>query len=113
MGLSIFMAPNTSAIMGSVERDRYGVVSAFLNLTRNVGNVLGIAIPTAVVVAVMHSLGFDANLSDPDVMNNLNLRAAYVAGMAKAFQVATALMAVAAIICLINPSSQQTKTGLH
>ena len=52
-GMSVFMAPNTSAMMGSVSRSRYGIVSAFLNLNRNSAHVVGVAIPTAVVVGVI------------------------------------------------------------
>ena len=60
-GMSVFMAPNTSAMMGSVSRSRYGIVSAFLNLNRNSAHVVGVAIPTAVVVGVMASHGYEAD----------------------------------------------------
>lgn len=107
MGGSIFMAPNSSAIMGSAGRSHYGIVSAFLNLNRNTAHVVGIAIPTAVVVGVMTSLGFDADLSHPDTMNNIGLRTAYVSGMSRAFQISTALMAVAAFLSLAHPKPDQ------
>lgn len=105
MGMSIFMAPNTSLILGSAARQNYGIVSAFLNLTRNTAHIIGIAIPTAVVVAVMSSLGYEADLSDPEKLKDIELRAAYASAMARAFQVSVVMMLVAAVLALVAPSS--------
>jgi len=64
-GLStgLWNVPNNSVIMGSVPASRLGVVGAFTNLTRNVGNVAGQAIASGVVVAIMATNGFDIPLS--------------------------------------------------
>jgi EmrB/QacA subfamily drug resistance transporter len=47
-GAGIFQAPNNSAIMGSVPRNRLGLASGMLATMRNIGMVLGIAISGAV-----------------------------------------------------------------
>lgn len=104
-GMSIFMAPNTSSILGSAGRQHYGIVSAFLNLTRNGAHIVGIAVPTAVVVAVMGSMGYDADLSDVDNLGDLGLRTAFAAAMARAFQVSVVMMFVAVLLSLAAPSS--------
>ena len=109
-GMSVFMAPNTSAMMGSVSRSRYGIVSAFLNLNRNSAHVVGVAIPTAVVVGVMASHGYEADLSDPNVVGNLGLRKAYVQGMSRAFQISTILMIISLLLCLI-PGGYRRSSG--
>ena len=101
MGLSKFMAPNTSSIMGSAGRTHYGIVSAFMNLTRNGAHIIGIAVPTAIVVAVMASMGYDADLSDPDSLNDVGLRSAYTISMSRAYEVSTVIMGVAAFLSLI------------
>ena len=44
LGLGIFQSPNNSAIMGAAPRDRLGVVSGLLALTRTVGQTTGIAL---------------------------------------------------------------------
>ena len=44
LGLGVFQAPNNSAIMGAAPRDRLGVVSGLLALTRTVGQTTGIAL---------------------------------------------------------------------
>ena len=48
LGLGIFQSPNNSAIMGAAPRDRLGVVSGLLALTRTVGQTTGIALVGAV-----------------------------------------------------------------
>ncbi|HBR65691.1 MAG: MFS transporter [Dehalococcoidia bacterium] len=98
MGMSIFMAPNTSAIMGSAGRKHYSIVSAFLNLTRNGAHIVGIAIPTAIVVSVMAGLGYEADLSDPEKLKDIGLRTAYASAMARAFQLSTILMIFAGLL---------------
>jgi hypothetical protein len=109
MGMSIFSAPNTSSILGSARRQQYGIVSAFLNLTRNGAHIVGIAVPTAVVVAVMGSMGYDADLSDAEKLEDLGLRTAYAAAMARAFQVSVGLMLVATLLALVAPSSKNAE----
>ena len=64
LGLGLWNVPNNSVIMGSVPASILGVVGALTNLTRNVGNVVGQAIASGVVVAVMAGQGFDVPLSE-------------------------------------------------
>jgi EmrB/QacA subfamily drug resistance transporter len=44
LGMGIFQSPNNSAIMGAAPRDRLGIVSGMLALTRTVGQTTGIAL---------------------------------------------------------------------
>lgn len=60
----LWNVPNSSSIFATVSAADLGVVGAFTNLTRNLGNVFGQAIASAVVVGVMVSQGFDIPLSD-------------------------------------------------
>ncbi len=64
LAMGLWNVPNNSIIMGAVPRGSFGIVGAFTNLTRNVGNVAGQAIASAVVVGVMVADGFDIPLSD-------------------------------------------------
>jgi MFS family permease len=64
LAMGLWGVPNNSTILGSVPKESFGVVGALTNLTRNVGNVAGQAIASAVVVGVMVSDGFDIPLSD-------------------------------------------------
>lgn len=44
IGIGLFQAPNNNAIMGSAARERSGVASSLLSLTRTVGQTTGIAL---------------------------------------------------------------------
>lgn len=48
IGMGIFQSPNNSAVMGAVSRQRLGVASGLLTLTRTLGQTTGIAILGAV-----------------------------------------------------------------
>jgi EmrB/QacA subfamily drug resistance transporter len=43
IGVGMFQSPNNSAVMGAVPRERLGVASSLLSITRTLGQVLGIA----------------------------------------------------------------------
>ena len=42
--MGIFQSPNNSAIMGTATRDRLGIVSGMLAVTRTLGQTIGIAV---------------------------------------------------------------------
>ncbi len=44
VGMGIFQSPNNSAVLGSVPRERLGVTSGMLTITRNVGQLMGISV---------------------------------------------------------------------
>ena len=68
LGMGLWSVPNNSIILGSISRSRFGVVSALTNLTRNVGNVTGQAVASAIVVGIMAADGFDLPLNEIDVI---------------------------------------------
>ncbi len=49
LGFALFSSPNTSAIMGSVERRRYGVASATTGAMRLIGQMLSMAISGMII----------------------------------------------------------------
>ena len=52
LGSAVFGPPNTSTIMGSVPRRMLGTASASVATSRNVGNAVGLAVGSAVLVIV-------------------------------------------------------------
>jgi EmrB/QacA subfamily drug resistance transporter len=48
IGIGLFQSPNNSAVMGSAPRERLGVVSGLLALTRNFGQVIGLPLIGAI-----------------------------------------------------------------
>jgi EmrB/QacA subfamily drug resistance transporter len=63
LAMGLWNVPNNSMIMDGVPANRLGVVGALSNLTRNVGNVVGQAVASGVIVALMATRGFDVPLS--------------------------------------------------
>ena len=61
-GSGLFQSPNSASIFSAADSSRHGVVAAFVNLSRNSGNVTGIAIAASIVTAVMASGGYEPNI---------------------------------------------------
>jgi EmrB/QacA subfamily drug resistance transporter len=62
IGTAVFMSPNSASIMNSVPRERLGTASASVATARNIGNASGLAMASAVLVAVASSsAGFTAS----------------------------------------------------
>lgn len=92
IGTSIFMSPNSAAIMGSVPRHMLGTASASVATSRNIGNATGLAMASTLLVAVASSsAGFTATRTDgypPDALLD---------GIRTAFLVAAAVSSLAIV----------------
>ncbi len=105
LAMGAWSAPNASATMGSVPRSAYGLVSAIINLTRNLGNVSGQAIITAIIAGIMIARGFDIPLGDLGDVPEAGT--AFLAGWEYAYIVATGFVAIALL------TSYLTKPGIN
>ena len=105
-GMGMFSSPNTSAIMGSLPRDRYGVVSGFVNLTRTSANVSGVALSTTLVTITMASYGFEPNLSALADGGGAEIRSAFVTGLSRALRVSGGLMVFALVLTLFRAENE-------
>jgi fucose permease len=90
-GIGIFQSPNNSAIMGSVPRERLGIASSLLSVTRALGQVIGIAILGAVWAA---RVMFHEGSFLPEGATTAST-AAQVAGLHDTFLLVMALVGVA------------------
>jgi MFS family permease len=96
----LWNVPNNALIFSAAPSASFGVVGALTNLTRNVGNVLGQALATAVVVGVMASRGFDVPLDE--IADSPGAADAFMAGWRVAYLVVTALIGVALVVALYS-----------
>ena len=80
-GMGIFNSPNNNAILSSVERSRYGVVSALTQLVRNSATVTSVAIGTAIVTATMASMGHPPSLAAVSDATDRGIFEAFTAGI--------------------------------
>ena len=106
IGMGSFSSPNTSAIMGSLPREKYGVVSGFVNLTRTSANVSGVALSTTLVTITMASYGFEPNLSALAEGGGAEIRTAFVMGLSRALKVSGVLMVLALALTLVRGDVQ-------
>jgi EmrB/QacA subfamily drug resistance transporter len=96
LGMGIFQSPNNSAVMGSVPRERLGITSGMLSVTRTLGQTTGIAMLGALWASqTFHQAGqiypAGATSAPPD---------AQVAGMQQTFLVAAAIISLALLLSL-------------
>jgi EmrB/QacA subfamily drug resistance transporter len=108
IGMASFGSPNSSAIMGAHSREKYGIVTAFVNLTRTSANVTGVALATTLVTITMGSMGYEPSLSAIGEGGGEGVRVAFIAGMARAFLISSGLMAGATVLSLLR---SETKTA--
>ncbi len=100
LAMGLWGVPNNSVIMGAVPRSTYGIVGAFTNLTRNVGNVTGQAVAAAIVAGIMASQGFDIPLSDIDVVPGAD--GSFIDGWKVAFALVTAFSALGLLLSFLT-----------
>jgi EmrB/QacA subfamily drug resistance transporter len=100
LAMGLWNVPNNTMIMGTVPATRLGVVGALSNLTRNVGNVVGQAVASGVVVAVMVSRGFDVPLNE--IADTPGAAAAFMDGWRAAYLLATGYVALALVLTFLT-----------
>ncbi|MCH8898324.1 MAG: MFS transporter [Chloroflexi bacterium] len=106
-GMGVFYSPNASAVLGAVGRDRYGVVSAFLNLVRNAGNVTSVAMATAIVTATMGSMGYEPSLDAVRASADTGVAQAFVAGLRYAYLAMAGSVLLAMTVSLVKAPTPQ------
>ena len=84
-GMGTFYSPNSSSILSAVERENHGVISGLVNLIRNAGNVVSIAVATAIVTATMGSLGYEPSLDAVRQAGASGVSEAFTTGLRYAF----------------------------
>jgi EmrB/QacA subfamily drug resistance transporter len=105
-GMGSFSSPNTSATMSSLGKEKYGIVTAFLNLTRTFANVSGVAIATTIVAITMGSFGFEPSLSAVTETGGESVRQAFVVGLSRAYMVGAVFAVAALVISLLRGESR-------
>ena len=104
-GTGTFYPPNNSSIMQQVPESRYGVMSGFINLVRNSANITGTAVATAIVSAIMVSMGYLPNLSSVADTGDTALLTAFVSGLRAAYIIIAGLVFVGVVFSFIRPAS--------
>ncbi len=97
-GMGTFYSPNVSSVLSSVERESYGTISSFLNLVRNSGNVVSIAVATAIVTATMGSMGYEPSLEAVKTGGAAGVGGAFTMGLRYTYLTMAGLLLTAMVI---------------
>lgn len=91
LGYAVFQTANNTVVMSNVAPDRRGLVSALLNLSRNLGLITGASVLGAVFALASNSI--DINAAPPEEV---------ASGMRVTFMVAWGLIGTACLIALAS-----------
>ena len=104
IGQGMFQSPNNSSVIGSVPRERYGVVGGFLSMMRNMGMVMGTGLAGSLLSASLVATVGHVNitmLGHASALNRGPVVTAFMAGMERAYLVA-AFLAAAGILASLS-----------
>ena len=111
-GSGLFQSPNSASIFSAADSSRHGVVAAFVNLSRNSGNVTGIAIATSIVTAVMASGGFESNIDAVlDAGTGSGLLDSFMTGLKVAFLSMGILQVIGAVASVFKSDARPAPTS--
>ena len=106
LGMGIFYTPNTSSVLSVVEHSRYGVATAFLNMTRNTASVAGVGVATTIVTMAMASKGFEPSL-DAVAAGAGGVEVAFTQGLRIAFLLLGGFIGFAILLTFLKPSAKR------
>lgn len=106
IGSGTFWPSNNSSILSVVSPASYGVIASFTNLVRNSGNVVGIAVSTAIVTGTMGSMGHPPTLSAINEASDLPILNAFTMGLRNTFYICIGFTLIAALASLIGTSKK-------
>ena len=111
--MGIFFSPNASSVLSTVEPERFGIATAFVNMSRNASNLVGVALATTVVTAVMSSQGLEPSLEVFTSTTGDEVRAAFTLGLQTSYRVMTGFLLAALILSALmgRPSSPDAVRG--
>ena len=108
-GMGMFYSPNSSSILSSVERERYGVLLAFINLVRNAANVTSVAMATAIVTATMGTMGYEPSLDAVRSGGGAGIADAFTSGLRHAYLIMMGLLLVAMAVSVLTVNPEPSR----
>lgn len=110
VGMGLFSSPNTSAVMGSVERDRLGVAAGTLGTMRSMGQATGLAVMGTVTAGSMPPGAILVLFAGLGTGQTGVAAEAFVSGIQRAF-ITSALIAAVGIFISLTRGQQPGAQG--
>jgi EmrB/QacA subfamily drug resistance transporter len=106
IGLGLFQSPNNSSVMGTVSRERLGIASGLLSLSRTSGNTVGVSLIGAVFGGLIASVaaGADVSVAPPE---------AIVVGFQGSFRFAALILCGAAVASVLKFGKKKKGTQVE
>ena len=100
LGMGTFSPANSSAVLGGVGRADYGLVTAFVEFMRNMGQITGVAITTLVITLGITAMGVEPDLGllrQEGASAHLLLSQGFIDGMRRTYVV----LSSTTVLCLV------------
>ena len=110
VGTGVFYGPNNSATLSQSDEKTQGSVIGLINLVRNSGNLIAIAVSVIIVSTIMGSLGYTADLSAVTYDSDPGLISSFIFGVRTSFLILAGLTLAGAVMSFFDDSSE--KMGL-
>lgn len=106
IGIGMFQPANNSSVLSVIKSQNYGVISGFLNLIRNTGNVSSVAISTIIVTSTMAILGHEPNLSALKPESSQEILKSFTTGVNISYKIFASIVLITAIGSFIKGSNK-------
>lgn len=106
VGMGLFSSPNTSAVMGSVEKNRLGIAAGTLATMRFMGQSMSLAITGAVLATTMSADILSALFTGLGTVSGIIAAVAFVEGLHRVFLVSALIAAIGVFTSLVRGKSR-------
>ena len=109
IGIGMFQPANNSSVLSVIKSQNYGVISGFLNLIRNTGNVSSVAISTIIVTSTMAIMGYAPNLSALNTESGIEILKSFTSGVNITYKIFAIIVLITAFGCFIKGNNKNSK----
>ncbi|AFZ69832.1 arabinose efflux permease family protein [Caldisphaera lagunensis DSM 15908] len=102
VGMGLFSSPNTSAVMGSVTKDKLGVASGSLNLMRFLGQSLSLAIASLIVASYIPKNVLSSIFTGVAITNYQISAQFFILGLRRLYLISSIIIAVGAVLSALR-----------
>ncbi|MHA1125355.1 MAG: MFS transporter [Candidatus Heimdallarchaeota archaeon] len=104
LAIGVFVSPNSNSVMSSVKKEKLGIVSSLLSLSRNIGYSIGTALSTTIFYSILKRI----QISNPGSLLDDSIN--YVPAMQILFGILTGFVVIGVIISFLRGPEHKALT---